>query len=209
MFFYGERMDIFTRFNNKNIQDRQIDTLIGLSKGLIADNAINQKEAEFLYTWLIQSQQVSDSPIIDNLLNKVHLMLEDGVLDSDESAELLSILRMVSGDESEIGELAKTTSLPLDLPAPRISFEGQSFLFTGTCAFGTRKDCQDIIASLGGVNAKGVTKSLNYLVLGTYVTDSWMHENFGRKIEKAMEYREKGLPLLIISEEHWLNESGI
>ncbi len=26
-------MDVFAKFNRKNIQDRQIDTLIGLSKG--------------------------------------------------------------------------------------------------------------------------------------------------------------------------------
>lgn len=42
-------MDVFTKYNKKNIQDRQIDTLIGLSKGLIADGSINQAEANFLY----------------------------------------------------------------------------------------------------------------------------------------------------------------
>ena len=63
--------------------------------------------------------------------------------------------------------------------------------------------------SLGGINAKGVNKSLNYLVLGTYVTDSWAHENYGRKIEKAMEYRERGVPLVIITEEHWANAGNI
>ena len=62
---------------------------------------------------------------------------------------------------------------------------------------------------MGGTNAKGVTKTLNYLVLGTYVTDSWIHESYGRKIEKAMEYRSGGMPLLIVSEEHWVNEAGL
>jgi hypothetical protein len=54
-------------------------------------------------------------------------------------------------------------------------------------------------SSLGGINAKGVNKTLNYLVLGTYMTDSWAHENYGRKIERAMEYREKGVDLVIIT----------
>lgn len=200
-------MEVFTRFNKKNIEDRQVDTLIGLSKGLIADGSVNQSEAEFLLTWLIQNQNNSDNPIIDNLLQKVAVMLEDGVLDSDESEELKNILQSISGESSEIGELAKTTSLPINSPLPKIDFEGSSFLFTGTCAFGTRKDCQAAIESLGGANAKGVTKTLNYLVLGTYVTDSWAHETFGRKIEKAIEYRDNGLPLIIITEEHWANEA--
>lgn len=202
-------MDIFTKFNRKDIQDRQIDTLIGLSKGLSADGKIDKGEAEFLASWLIQSQQSISIPAIKNLLDRVSTMLQDGILDEDESSELLSILRSISGEESAIGELAKTTSLPINEPLPSIAFQNMSFLFTGTCVFGTRKQCQQAIDSLGGVNAKGVTKSLNYLVLGTYVTDSWVHENFGRKIEKAMEYRDSGLPLVIVTEQHWINEAGL
>lgn len=198
----------FTKFNRKNIQDRQIDTLIGLSKGMSADGKINQAEAEFLQKWLIQNCQ-SENPIVLNLLSKVSEMLEDGVLDDDESAELLAILRSFSGEKVELGEVSKTSTLPICNPAPSIIFSGKNFLFTGTCAFGTRRQCQEAIESLGGLNAKGVSKTLDYLVLGTYVTDSWAHESFGRKIEKAMEYRESGLPLAIVTEEHWLNLSGL
>ena len=181
-------MDLYTKFNRKSIDDRQIDTLIGIGKGLIADGQVNQTEAEFLLNWLAQSRQSSDNPVILNLLEKVSAMLEDGELDSEESAELLSILQKVTGEPSELGELVKTISLPIDAPLPVIDFPGSSFLFTGTCAFGTRKQCQQAIESLGGMNAKGVTKTLNYLVLGTYDTDSWIHESYGRKIEKAMEF---------------------
>lgn len=204
-------MDIYSRFNSKNIKDRQTDTLIGLSKGLVADGKVNQAEAEFLLSWLIQNNQVSDSPIIENLLIKVHSMLEDDFLDDDESAELLSILKLISGDASEIGELSKTSHLPIDSPEPAIDFNNKTFMFTGTCAFGTRKQCKQAIEDLGGINSKGkdITKSLNYLVLGKYVTDSWAHESFGRKIEKAMEYRDKGVPIVIITEEHWLAQSGL
>ncbi|WP_273427211.1 BRCT domain-containing protein [Marinobacter sp.] len=202
-------MDIFIKFNRKNIQDRQIDTLIGLSKGVSADGNVNQAEAEFLMSWLIQNRQSTDNPIIINLLEKVSAMLEDGVLDREESAELLGILQKISGENSEIGELAKTSSLPINDPLPELEFNGSSFLFTGTCAFGTRKQCHEATESRGGIIAKGVNKSLNYLVLGTYVTDSWVHETFGRKIEKAIEYREKGLPVVILTEEHWLFSGGL
>ena len=198
-------MDLFTRFNRKSIDDRQIDTLIGISKGLVADGKVNQAESEFLLSWLIQSRQTTDNPVVINLLNKVDDMLEDGVLDEDESKELFNVLHKISGEPSEIGELAKTTSLPINNPLPSISFDGMSFLFTGTCAFGTRKQCQTATELIGGINAKDVTKKLDYLVLGTYVTDSWAHESYGRKIEKAMQYRDDGAPLVIITEEHWVN----
>ena len=39
-------MNIFTRFNRKSIDDRQIDTLIGISKGLAADGKVDQVEAD-------------------------------------------------------------------------------------------------------------------------------------------------------------------
>lgn len=201
-------MSIFTRFNRKDIQDRQIDTLIGLSKGLVADGKVNQAEAEFLQVWLAQNDH-SQNPIIVNLLQRVSEMLEDGVLDDEESEELLSILHSISGEDSELGEVAKTSSLPVCIPAPDIDFNGKSFLFTGLCAFGTRSDCKNAIDELGGKNATGVTKKLDYLVLGTYVTDSWAHETFGRKIEKAMEYRDSGSPVSIITEEHWLREANL
>ena len=202
-------MDLFTKFNRKSIDDRQIDTLIGISKGLVADGKVDQSEAEFLLSWLIQSRQNTDNPIIINLLSKVESMLDDGVLDSGESAELLCLLQKINGETSEIGELAKTTSLPIDRPLPPLTFKGMEFLFTGTCAYGTRKQCQAAIESLGGTSAKGVTKKLNYLVLGTYVTDSWVHETYGRKIEKAMKYRDEGVPLVIVTEEHLVNEGNI
>lgn len=198
-------MDIFVRFNRKAIDDRHVDTLIGLSKGLLADGRIDPAEAQFLYQWLTQARASTRHPVILNLLGRVEEMLADGKLDPDESSELLETLQTVAGAPAEFGEVAKSAKLPLCNPAPHIIFDGRSFLFTGTCAFGTRAQCQEATERVGGTCAGGVTKRLHYLVLGSYVTDSWAHETFGRKIEKAMEYRESGIPLAIVSEEHWAN----
>ncbi|MEZ9513820.1 BRCT domain-containing protein [Vibrio splendidus] len=201
-------MSLFNKYNQRDIQDRQIDTLIGLSKGLIADGEVVHAEAEFLHGWLIQNQH-SEHPIILNLLNRVAEMLEDGILDSEESHELLALLQSLGGELGEVGEMAKTTSLPIDHPAPKISFEDCNFLCTGTFAYGKRKDCEEAIENLGGKISKGINKSLNYLVLGTYVSESWAHESYGRKIEKAMLYRDQGQDLIIITEEHWLQQAGL
>lgn len=201
-------MNLFTKFNRKSVDDRQIDTLIGLSKGLTADGAISQVEAEYLKTWLIQNRAASQNPIIGNLLEKVSAILKDGVLDPEEAQDLLQTLHAITGENSEMGELAKPTTLPVNLPTQPIIFPSRSFVLTGTFAFGTRKQCQEAIESLGGENASGITKSLNYLVIGSYVTDSWIHETFGRKIQKAVEYQAQGVPLVIVTEEHWASEGG-
>ena len=196
-------MDIHTKFNRKIIDDRQIDTLIGLAKGITADDMVSQKEAEFLQTWLAQAYSSAKNPVISNLLERVTSMLEDGVLDNDESQELLTTLQLISGDKSELGELMKPTTLPLCTPPPPITIQDRNFLFTGTFAYGTRPNCHKATQELGGIPQKGLNKQTNYLVIGAYVTDSWKHENFGLKIKKATEMRDSGLNLHIISEEHW------
>ncbi len=202
-------MDIYTRFNRKNISDRQIDTLIGLSTGLAADGKIDQTEAELLHNWLGQCTTAAEVPIVVNMFNRVSEMLSDGILDSEESSELLAMLQNLAGESSEFGEVPKSAGLPLCSPAPNITFPDNSFVFTGTFAFGSRKECQAVVTERLGLCASNVTKSLRYLVIGSYVTDSWVHQTFGRKIEKAMENRDRGLPISIISEQHWIESAGL
>ncbi len=202
-------MNLFLKFNRRSIDDRQIDTLIGLSKGLLADGKIDLSEAECLLTWLMQAANCTSNPIVLNLLEKVETMLSDGHLDEQEASEIVRVLTQLTGESSEIGELGRATTLPLDDPAPSIAFPGNTFLCTGTCAFGTRKQCRQAIDKLGGRSAERGTKSLNYLIIGTYVTDSWAHESFGRKIEKAVAYRSQGVPIALVSEEHWARCGGL
>lgn len=195
--------DVFVKFNRKRIDERQMDTMIGLCKGIAADGRVNQLEAEFLHSWLIQARHATQNPIVVNLCERVSSFLVDGVLDDGEVHELLSLLHQIAGEAGVVGELAKPASLPLDEPPPTIIFPQRIFAFTGTFVFGTRKECHSVTEKLGGINASGITRAIHYLVIGSYVTDSWVHETFGRKIEKAMTYRQEGCPLAIITEEHW------
>jgi len=41
-------MNIFQKFNRNKVDDRQIDTLIGLAKGVLADGIVNQDEVIFV-----------------------------------------------------------------------------------------------------------------------------------------------------------------
>ena len=198
-------MDPFTKFRRQDIGARQVDTLIGLSKGIVADGRVDQAEAEFLHSWLVANQAaVNENPMIRCLIERVSAMLEDDILDDEEEKELLGTLKAFSGERSEVGEMIKTSSLPMDDPPPAISFYGRTFLFTGTFASGTRAQCKSILTEAGGDYVPRVTRKLDYLVIGGYATTSWKHETFGRKIELAMRYREdRGSPA-IISEDHWV-----
>ena len=185
------------QYARSRINNRQMDTFIGIAKGVISDGVVTQEEAEALLTWLANNR-FTDNILLDDAIERIADMLSDGVLDEDESAELFQALAAFAGDPGVTGELLKTASIPLDDPEPEVTIDGRLFLFTGTCAYGTRKECEAFIEDRGGIISKGVTRKLDYLVVGTYVTKSWMHESYGRKIEKAMNYRTRhGRPHIV------------
>jgi NAD-dependent DNA ligase len=71
--------------------------------------------------------------------------------------------------------------------------------------YGPRKRCENEILSRGGIIAPNVTLRTSYLVVGTLGSRDWVNTAFGRKIEKAVEYRERcGASISIISERRWL-----
>ena len=199
------------KYNERSVQQRTMDTLIGISKGILADGVVTQEEAEALLSWLaVNEATVVSNPVTHSLLTRVEEMLQDNVLDQDEARELHKVLTSLSGGITEFGEISKSASFPLDDPPPPIIFEEKSFLFAGTCMFGKRAECNEAVVERGGTIQKRVTLSLDYLVIGYYVTPSWKHESFGGKIIKAVEYRNAGKSdLAIVSEEHWMREANI
>ncbi|MNF12093.1 hypothetical protein D3C80_2134780 [compost metagenome] len=48
-----------------------------------------------------------------------------------------------------------------------------------------------------------MSKKIHYLVVGAIGNEQWLHSTYGTKIKKAVELREAGAPLAIVSEEHW------
>jgi NAD-dependent DNA ligase len=192
------------RFNSRRINERNIDELIGMSRMIIADGKVDQIEAEALHKTLINMGSKYENPIVQNLLNRITDMLQDNYLDEKESLELLEILTKFTGDDFDAGELTKSTSLPLDKPEPKVVIKGSNFCFTGVFMFGARKDCKRAVENAGGFEVS-LKKATDYLVIGNYATDSWIHSSYGRKIEKAMEMKQKGHHIKIISESHWVD----
>lgn len=131
-------------------------------------------------------------------------MQADGIVDEEEKPELLDTLSSFSRRDFELGEVLKSTSLPLCDPPPALAFRNQRYCFTGTFNFGQRKDCEAAVTNLGA-QVGGLTQKTNVLVVGIYATESWKHSTFGNKIMKACEFRDEGLPICIVSEPHWVS----
>ena len=196
-------------FNRGRRVKRSLDELMGLCKGIAADGKIVQEEAEFLLRWMRANAEISGEWPADRLLSRVGNMLCDGVLDEAEQKELLELIHSIYGldGHGKVPVQNLSTTLPLDDPLPDIIFPERVFLFTGKFAFGPRASCIEVTTILGGVPAKGVSKKLDYLVVGIEASRDWKHTNFGNKILKAQEYRDqKSVPLSIVPEKHWLDQ---
>lgn len=115
---------------------------------------------------------------------------------------LLGTLEKICGGEVQDMGQGAVNQLAFD-EQPRIQFAGFSFCVTGDFIYGPRDRVHDSIAGRGGLVQKNITKKLNYLVVGLRGSDEWKHGSFGTKIERAMEYKRSGLPLIIAREDDW------
>lgn len=195
-------------FHEARIDRRSADALVGLAAGIAADGKINLQEARFLEDWIGKNLLHLEDPVVNILFRRLSDMLSDGVLDEAESQELLSMLQGFSGLSTRKPmpsdhAFMPANSLPLCAPVPDLILPGMQYVFTGVMAFGPRKNCEGLIVDRGGSVGNSVTKKTNYLVIGGIGNDQWRHSTYGTKIIRAVELREAGAPLSIISEQHW------
>jgi len=191
---------------NKRIQDRLIDELIGISRGVIADGDVDEREAIFIGQWIENHREIADRWPVNVLYARLTEMLKDGRLSASEKGELLQTLKDITGESSSYQEPNRSTTLPLTRPLPTIKFEGATFCLTGRFVFGSMLECEETIAELGGKVESAPTSETDYLVIGELGSPDWVHATFGRSIEKAVEMQGNGHPIKIISEEHWVDQ---
>jgi hypothetical protein len=205
----SENTQCVTAFRHQAVADRQVDELIGIIKGVLADNVVTQDEVEFLLAWMEANRKVAMLWPAKVLYPRLAAALSGGAMQSSDAAEILSLLRNTIGsaiipDRNE-PSAQTSTRLPLSSDSP-VTFQGKYFCFTGTFQSGTRSWCQAQIEQRGGICLNGITKKLNYLVVGVTGNENWLHSTHGRKIEKAIAYQESGCELAILSEEHWYSQ---
>ena len=94
------------------VQDRLIDELIGVCRGVIADGRVDESEAIFLGQWIENHREIADRWPVNILYTRLVEMLKDGILTSDEQTELLGTLRDLTGESTLYG------AEPLNLAAP-------------------------------------------------------------------------------------------
>ena len=182
---------------------RSCESLLGIAAGLVADGELNAREIQFLSTWLSENQELAATWPGEVILKRIRSVLSDGVVTAEEAEYLKTTLTdLIGGSFSDDGAISsESTSLPIDVNAA-VVIPSASFCFTGKFLYGTRAACERAIEQRGGTVAT-VSKKLNYLVIGELSSRDWKFSSFGTKILSAIEIKQAGANISIVSEEQW------
>ena len=184
-------------------QDRDLQMFLGIAKGILMDGHVDDSEAKALLAWCRSHPDVIDQWPANKVYRCLSDILQDRVVDRQERQQLTELLVNVTGERIGPQAIPAPTGLPFDRPLPSLRFQGQLFVFTGVFAFGPRNLCWQETQRMGGVARPNVTFKTDYLVIGTLTSRDWKYGAFGKKIQKAVDYRDRRAQIAIIPEDHW------
>lgn len=204
------------------VKDDYMSRLLGICSGIIADGNIHPAELSFLQTWLTDNKSITHQWPASLIVQKIDQITSDGKITQEELDGLLIALQSITGiTYLETGSSApEATAIPEPnkknadkrlihasdlppMPKTQIGFENKVFCFSGNFLFGQKKACQEATEKQGATISQDITKSVDFLIVGSVPSSKWKFGSYGRKIEAAANWHaEQGKPH-ILSEEDW------
>lgn len=175
-----------------------IQTLIGIIKGILCDNILADAEIIYLHNWMKDNSYLSGHYPFDIIFNALNDILEDGIISKNEREFLLEILVECLNSADNFSEPIRNTS----------GIEGKNICLTGEFEICSRPELAQLLESMGAVIKSGISSKVDYLFVGIKGNEKWSCENYGTKIKKALELKEKGINIKIIKEDElkkWLD----
>ncbi len=124
-------------------------------------------------------------------------------VDAEKKSHLIKILKdLLAAPERELLARAWVSDIDYDAAA-QIEFPRRHFCLTGDFIHGPRRRCDADIRERGGLIAASVSQRVDFLVVGSLGSVEWKRGNFGAKIERAMYYKGRKLPMKILRESAW------
>jgi len=183
---------------------QSLGELLGLARGLMADQELTDSEIHFLHEWLEERHSMTSSFPGNIIHERIKDVLEDGVVTEEERSHLVDTLNMLIEDRLEdLAEQVDLTELWFD-DVGLIDFNKARFCLTGNFVYGPSDVCRMAIEQRGGTVAPSVSDEAQFLVVGGLGLDEWRTGGLGKEIESAMKLRAKGKSVKIIPEDSWV-----
>jgi len=183
---------------------QSLGELLGLARGLMADQELTDSEIHFLNEWLDERHSMTSSFPGNVIHERIKDVLEDGVVTEEERSHLVDTLNMLIEDRLEdLAEQVDLTELWFD-DVGLIDFNKARFCLTGNFVYGPEDVCKTAIEQRGGIVTPSVGDESHFLVVGGLGVDEWRSGGLGAEIESAMKLRATGKSVKIIPEDSWV-----
>ncbi|AJD46565.1 NAD-dependent DNA ligase (contains BRCT domain type II) [Isoalcanivorax pacificus W11-5] len=173
--------------------------------GIASDGQISVEELRGLSKWLQKHEHLRRCWPYDEIDTLITSVLADKLIDPEEHALLMQFfgefIAILDNRTVTMPPVAEGSTLTgLCAVCPDISFQGSVFCLTGASHRYSRKQLYSLIQELGGKTANGVSKKVQYLIVGAEGNPCWAFACYGRKVEQAVKLRKEGHTILIVHE---------
>lgn len=184
------RGGIRVQFSPETIALQELQSLL---EDIIRDGEVTLVEFSALKTWMEEHRDLQGNYPFDRVFNALDNVLEDGRVCPDELLELQMLF-------SDFVDPVKNRSCHEKIE----SLDGEHVCVTGDFDYGSRSEVFELIESIGGIIDKTVKKATAYVVVGAKGSENWKTGNYGSKIQKALEWNDKGADIKIVQESDFI-----
>lgn len=205
-----EKDDLLWLFNNFSTDSIYYDALTsdvqrlhGLLHGLLADGMLTDEEMCNLSDWISENDYLKGCYPFDEIDSLLTSILSDGKIEDQERLQLKAFLEDFIVVGSVPREKIGTRHLAVSgvcAMCPDITFDDKIFCLTGESQIATRTEINHLIEALGGKVIANIREDLDYLIVCAAGNHCWAFSCYGRKVEKAVDYRKKGARIVIAHE---------
>lgn len=170
--------------------------LQGILAEITCDGEVDLNELNLLKDWIASHPELNGNYPYDTLYHQIEMILEDGIIEEDELAELLKVCK----------KLIDPINNGCSCNPPSVNVCGKNIVLSGEFSLGSKAAVESKLVSQGAVLQKNVTTKTNIVIVGNRGNAAWVAGNYGTKVKKALELQEKGVPILILKEDDCFTE---
>lgn len=171
-----------------------VNRFLGFVAAIACDDIITEKEATAIVKLGEGNAAVLEDPFARNVVNLCREALDDGVIETLESAEICAAITRLVGDafcDTGISSLGGTPEFStVSIGSDPAELEGKRIVLTGAFSISPRRLIEERLHELGIEIAKSVSKKVDYIVIAEEASRDWVHTHKGTKIIKAMSLRD-------------------
>ena len=194
MFARSSKLGGVHRITRYSVETLALQELQGLLETIIDDGKITITEFYALKNWMEEHRDLQGNFPFDRVFYALDNVLEDGQVKPEELEELQILF-------TDFVDPVQSRCCKDDI----CSLYGKHICVTGDFEYGSRNDVFALIENAGALVDKNVKKATDFLVVGALGSDNWKTGNYGGKIQKAVEWIDKGSEIIIVEEHDFIS----